>query len=84
MYIRFHLYTYVLYIFEKTYFDDSISCVYSFVINKTYFGFNVKNINILFTYVLDSIHTQYVSNVFQYYVFVFIQVLEKTVFHFKI
>jgi len=50
----------------------------------TGFGFHVKNVDIPFTCVLDSIHTQYASNVFQCHIFVFIQVLEKTVFHFKI
>ena len=34
--------------------------------------------------ILDSIHIQYTSKLFQYHVFVFRQVLEKTVFHFKI
>ena len=33
---------------------------------------------------MDSIHTLYDSNMFQYHVFVFIQVWEKSDFHFKV
>ena len=84
MYIRFHLYTSMLHIFRKNYFDDSISCVWSLEINKTYFRFYVKNIDIYFICVLNSIHTLYASNVFQYHIFVFMQVLEKMIFYFKI
>ena len=54
------------------------------VFGLTYFGFHIKNIDIYLICILDSIHIQYASNVFQYHIFVFIQVLEKTVFHFKV
>ena len=83
MYIRFDLYTYMLHIFEKLtlMFYSLFRVLY---LNKTYFGFHVKNIDISITCVLDSIHAQYASNMFQYHVFVFIQVLEKTDFHLKI
>ena len=48
------------------------------------FGFHVKNIDILFTCILDFIHIQYTSKLFQYHIFVFIQALEKKDFQFKI
>ena len=40
-------------------------------LTKLSFEFNVKNIDILFTCVLDSIHTHCASNEFKYLVFVF-------------
>ena len=58
----------------KTYFDDFSLCVSSFVLIKTYFRFNVKNIDISFICVLDSIHTLYASKEFKYLVSVFIYV----------
>ena len=43
-----------------------------------------RYIYIYLTCIFDSIHIQYVLKLFQYHVFVFTWVLEKTVFHFKI
>ena len=42
----------------------------SLVFGLTSFGFHVRNIDILITCILDSIHIQYASNLFQYHVFV--------------
>ena len=75
---------YMLHIFRKTYFDVLFHVFGVLYLNKTYFRFYVKNIDISITCVLDSIHTQYASKVFQYHVFIFIQVWEKSNFHFKV
>ena len=58
--------------------------ILSFVLSKLTFGFNVKNIDISFICVLDSIYTHYASNIFQYLIFVFIQVYRQIDFHFKV
>ena len=63
----------MLYILRKTYFDNPIHVFGVLFLNKTYFGFLVKNIDIQFTCILDSIHTLYASKEFEYHVFVFIQ-----------
>ena len=74
----------MLHIFRKTYFDDPINVFGVLYLIKPIFGFHVKNIDILCTCVLDSIHTLYASNMFQYFVFLFIQAWEKSDFHFKV
>ena len=84
IYIRFDLYTSMLHIFRKTYFDDSILYNRALYLTKRIFWFNVKNIDISFICVLDSIHTLYASKEFKYLVFVLIQVWEKLDFHFKV
>ena len=64
----------MLHIFRKTYFDDPIHVFGVLYLTKPIFGFHVKNIDISCICILDSIHIQYASNVFQYHIFVFIQV----------
>ena len=56
---------------------------FKFCYTKLILKFIVKNKDISLLCVLDSIHTQYASNVFQYLIFIFIQVLKKSVFYFK-
>jgi len=57
----------------------------SLVFGLTGFGFHINNIYIYFTCVLDFIHTYYASSKeFKYHVLVFIQVWEKSDFHFKV
>ena len=82
MYVEFHPYAFILHIFRKTYFDVSSLWFQVLFLTKLILRFNVKNIGILFTWIL-FIHTM-LQNVFLYLIFVSIQVLEKTNFHFKI
>ena len=84
IHVGFHRYASILYMFRKTYFDVSSSWFQILFLSKLILGFISKIMIYHLQCLLDSIHTLYTSNVFKYHAFVFIQVLEKTNFHFKI
>ena len=69
---------------RKAYFEILFMCFRVLYLTKLIFGFHVQNIDISCTYLLDSVHTQYALKEFKYLIFVFIQVWEKSDFHFKI
>ena len=84
MYIKFDLYTCMLHILRKAYFDNLFMYL-GFVFKQNLFSdFMSKILLYIFICILDYIYIQHASMLFQYHVFVFGCVLEKSDFHFKI
>ena len=57
MYVRFHPYTSILYMIRKTYLMILVHVFKVLFLSKLIFELNIKNIDISFICVLDSIYT---------------------------